>query len=76
MTTLRDEIAADQGKPTQCGVCLTMSRMDEKARKEWDDVLNDQTFTHASIARAAARRRIGFTRSSIETHRKNLHRIK
>lgn len=74
MTTLRDEIAADQGKPTQCAVCRWLDTLDPKSAADWRDVLADRSFTHASIHRAMARRDSGVGRSSVETHRSGAHK--
>lgn len=74
MTSLRDELAADQGKPTQCSMCKWLGSLDAKARTEWADVLADRSYTHASIHRAILRREAPVTRSSVESHRTNGHK--
>lgn len=72
--SLRDEIAADQGKPTQCGVCLWLSRQTAKDQAEWREIFADRSFTHASIHRALVRRDSGIGRSSVESHRGAAHK--
>ena len=74
MTSLRDELAADQGKPTQCSMCKWLSGLDAKGRAEWGDVLADRSYTHASVHRAIIRREAPVTRSSVESHRTNGHK--
>lgn len=74
MTSLRDELAADQGKPTQCAMCRWLSDLDAKARAEWVEVIADRSYTHASIHRAVLRREAHVTRSSVESHRSNGHK--
>lgn len=71
---LRDELAADQGTPTQCGMCKWLAGLDAKARAEWAEVLADRAYTHASIHRALIRRDAPVTRGSVEGHRSNGHK--
>jgi hypothetical protein len=72
--SLRDEIAADQGKPTQCALCRWLNTLDRKERTEWVEVLADRAFTHASIHRALLRRNAPVGRTSVETHRTGGHK--
>lgn len=74
MTSLRDEIAADQGKPTQCAACRWLGQQAAKDAAEWRGIFADRSFTHASIHRALARRDTGIGRSSVETHRVGAHK--
>jgi len=75
MTSLRDEIAADQGKPTQCGVCLWLRLSADKDATEWRAVFADRSFSHASIHRAIVRRGVSNVgRSSVEGHRTGGHK--
>lgn len=74
MTSLRDELAADQGKPTQCSMCKWLESLDAKTRAEWAEVLADRSYTHASIHRAILRREAPVTRGSVEGHRTNGHK--
>ena len=75
MTSLRDEIAADQGKPTQCSTCLWFRQSSEKDAAEWRAVFADRSFTHASIHRALVRRNVANVgRSSVESHRMGGHK--
>jgi hypothetical protein len=71
--SLRDELAADQGKPTQCAVCRWLGRQDDKTAAEWRGVFADRSFTAASIHRALIRREAAVGRSSVESHRTNGH---
>lgn len=73
MTTLIDELRADQGKPTQCGFCLWLAGRTDAERKEWAVAAADRSFTHSSIFRAAKKRGYPAGLSSVETHRKNGH---
>ena len=73
---LVDELKADQGKPTSCGVCTYLRTRPEAEQIEWDEALMDRSFTHASIQRALDRRAEGIvSRSSIENHRNNRHKL-
>lgn len=71
--SLRDELAADQGKPTQCSVCRWLAQQDKETAPEWRTVLKDRSFTHASIHRAILRRDGIVSRGAIESHRSNNH---
>ena len=73
--TLIDELRADQGKPTQCALCIWLGTRTDPERKEWAAVTVDRSFTHASVFRAAKKRGYTGGTSSIETHRKNEHRL-
>ena len=72
--SLRDELRADQGKPTQCTVCRWLNTLDAAAAAEWREVLADGSFTHASIHRALLRRDANVSRSGIEGHRTSGHK--
>lgn len=72
--SLVDELRADQGKPTQCGLCRWLQQLTEAERAEWQGALDDRSFTHASIHRAIARRNGNVTRGSVENHRTSGHR--
>lgn len=74
MTSLRDEIAADQGVPTQCTVCRWLTTLDDASRAEWTEVIGDRAFTHASIHRAIIRRNDAIGRSAVENHRQAGHK--
>lgn len=74
-TSLRDELSADQGKPTQCSVCRFLGDQPPKERADWTEVLADRSFTHASIHRALMRRDAVVSRGSVENHRSNGHKI-
>lgn len=73
-TSLLDEIRADQGKPTQCGLCRWLVDRPQKEREEWEAAFVDRSFTHASIHRALQRRGANITRGSVENHRANGHK--
>ena len=75
MTSLREELAADQGKPTQCSMCKWLGSLEPKVRAEWVEELADRSWTHASVHRAIIRREAPVTRSSVEGHRTNGHKV-
>ena len=74
MTSLREEIAADQGKPTQCAICRWLATLSASEAQEWREIMADRSFTHASIHRAIVKRTHIVGRSSVETHRSGNHR--
>lgn len=74
MTSLRDEIAADQGKPTQCSACRWLAGLSDKEGAEWREILADRSFSHASIHRAMMKRNAPVGRSSVEGHRSGGHK--
>jgi hypothetical protein len=78
MPTLLDELRADQGRPTQCQVCVFIESRPTDEQKEWDSACADRSFTHSSVHRALMRRKYegtkGPSRTSVENHRKNSHR--
>ena len=74
MSTLLDELRADQGKPTQCVVCRWIETLSPGEQQEWDTACADRAFTHSSIFRALHRRESGVKRGSVENHRTNKHR--
>jgi hypothetical protein len=74
MTTLLDELKADQDPRTQCRLCTWLAARSEAERKEWAAVMADRSFTHASIFRAAQRRGYNAGKGTIETHRGNGHK--
>lgn len=82
--SLLDELRADQGKPTQCAVCMWIDTRPPAEQAEWHEAMRQHStvITHASVHRAILRRidaegasytgpRVG--RGSVEGHRKNLH---
>ena len=82
--SLLDELRADQGKPTQCVVCLWIEAQPAPERADWHQAMLAHTsiYTHASIHRAILRRveasGSSYTgpvvgRGSVEGHRKNRH---
>jgi len=73
VTNLRDELSADQGKPTQCCLCKWIGVLAPKERAEWSEVMADRAYTHASIHRALIRREAAIPRGSVENHRVNGH---
>ena len=73
MTNLRDELAADQGRPTQCSLCKWLSALAPKDRAEWNEVMADRAYTHASIHRALISRGSVGPRGAVENHRINGH---
>ena len=72
-TNLRDEVASDQGKKTQCGVCRWINQQDETTAAEWRAVIADKAFSTASLHRALQRREVAVGRGSVENHRSNGH---
>ena len=79
MSTLIDELRADQGKPTTCAACLWISGLSAEQQKQWDAAMADRSFTHASIHRAIQRRMPedgqGIGSSSVAKHRSSKHRV-
>jgi hypothetical protein len=73
VTTLIDELRADQGKPNTCGFCHWLATRSEAERKEWASVATDRSFTCSSLFRAAKKRGYPHGTSAVETHRKNGH---
>lgn len=87
MQSLMDELRADQGKATQCAVCLWIGTRPKAEQTEWHEAMKQHptVITHASIHRAIARRideagtayvgpAVG--RGSVENHRNNSHGAK
>jgi hypothetical protein len=74
VTTLVEELKADQDPRTQCRLCVWLESRTESERKEWAAVMADRSFTHASIFRAAQRRGYNAGKGTIETHRGNGHK--
>jgi len=74
MTTLIDELKADQDPRTQCRLCVWLASRPEAECKEWAAVMIDRSFTHASIFRAAQRRGYNAGKGTVETHRGNGHK--
>ena len=70
-SNLRDELASDQSRKTQCGVCQWINQQNDAA--DWKAVIADKSFTHASIYRALQRRDVHVGRGAIEMHRLNNH---
>lgn len=73
MTSLIDELRADQGRPTQCVLCAWLAQMPAAERAEWAVVAADRSFTIASLYRAAKKRGFPSGPASIENHRKREH---
>lgn len=74
MTSLADELKADQDPRTQCRVCTWIETLDEALQEEWDRASADRSYTHASFYRALMRRDVKISKGSVENHRSNRHR--
>lgn len=73
MSSLEDELKADQKAATKCQTCIWLATLPEKDRDEWDRVMANRAYSHPSIHRAIIRRKGVVARGSIETHRANRH---
>lgn len=74
MTSLADELRADQDPRSQCRLCRWIETLKSHEQAEWDVALADRSYTHTSIYRALARRESGVGKGTIENHRANRHR--
>ena len=74
MTTLIEELRADQSPRTQCRFCGWLAERSKPERDEWAAAMLDKSYTHASLFRAAQRRGFMNAQGSVETHRTGGHR--
>lgn len=76
MTTLIDEIRADQDPRTVCRFCAWLTDRTKGEQAEWASAMTDRSFTHSSLFRAAKKRGYPNGSSAVETHRKNAHEVR
>lgn len=73
MTSLLDELKADQDPRLQCRFCVWLESLSPKDRHEWATAMADRSFTNTSLLRASKKRGYPHGEGSLVTHRKNGH---
>ena len=71
MTSLIEELRADQDPRTSCRFCVWLAGRSAAERAEWAAAMVDRSFTNTSIFRAAKKRGYAGSNGSPESHRKN-----
>ena len=72
--SLAEELRADQDPRASCRLCAWLNSQNTLVQVEWDAVLADRSYTHASLYRALLKRDVPVGKSSVEGHRSNRHR--
>ena len=70
MTTLIEELKADQDSRASCRFCAWLDDRTKAERAEWVEALKDRSFTNTSLFRAAKKRGYNGSDGSLENHRK------
>lgn len=69
-----DEIRSDTG-PTRCGVCIWLETQSAEDRRQWQEAMDDKSYSRAAIERAIARRLPEGKTMSVENHRNKGHKV-